>query len=380
MIQLNQTNIISIIILIIIYFSLRKHTKASHYSNRYFFSLLWLNVAVLSSDILITQFNGSATSLGRYVLLSALTIYFIVALSILVTWLFYVDHRINKRLKNIKSICVIFGPILIVHLVLLVLSINRGYFFYVDVNGFHQRGEMLIPLIVFNVSVFAFSMVYIIFNQKYIPISDFKALLFFPVPPILAVAVQLFEPQLRVLWPSMTLSILVIYIYIQSKITNTDSLTGVFNRREYEYQVYNIENNKNTKKTIGAILIDINNFKSINDDMSHQAGDKALIELGRILTKSVRKNDFIARIGGDEFCVIMQIEKEDKLFEIINRIEKNLADYNKKAVHDYCLSISMGYGIYHDKYYESMENFLHSLDRKMYEDKAKSKQNLSVSI
>jgi diguanylate cyclase (GGDEF)-like protein len=378
MIQFNQTNIISIVILIVIYFSFKKHTKASHYSNRFFFTLLWLNVFILASDTLIVLFNGNPSSLGRFILASSLSVYFLLALSILVMWLFYVDYHINRRLKNIKSISIIFGPLLIIHLVLLILSVNHGYFFFIDANGYHQRGGMLIPLIIVNVGVFVLSMLYIILHRNLVAKSDFKALLFFPIPLMIAVGVQFFEPQIRMLWPSMTLSILILYIYIQSKISNTDSLTGVFNRREYEYQVYNITNNKNMKKTIGAIMIDIDDFKSINDGISHQAGDKALIEVGKILTKSVRKNDFIARIGGDEFCVILEIEKDDKLFEIIKRIEKNIDDFNKKLSNEYHLSISMGYGIYNEKYYESIQKFFHTLDRKMYEDKSVTKQNKSV--
>ena len=84
--------------------------------------------------------------------------------------------------------------------------------------------------------------------------------------------------------------------------SNTDALTGIYNRRAFE-QICAEKSTKDTKLAI--ILIDLDNFKTINDTFGHSIGDKALKLLAKTLENTFRKNDFVCRIGGDEFAVIL---------------------------------------------------------------------------
>ncbi|MBQ7159365.1 MAG: GGDEF domain-containing protein [Treponema sp.] len=81
-----------------------------------------------------------------------------------------------------------------------------------------------------------------------------------------------------------------------------DALTGILNRRAFD-QV--CESSKEKKQKIALLLIDMDNFKYINDNYGHAGGDTALKELARILTETFREGDYIARIGGDEFAAIL---------------------------------------------------------------------------
>lgn len=79
-----------------------------------------------------------------------------------------------------------------------------------------------------------------------------------------------------------------------------DALTGVYNRAGYDY----IKNMINLKST-AMLLIDCDKFKTINDTMGHEIGDKILIKLAEALTSEFREEDYICRIGGDEFLIFM---------------------------------------------------------------------------
>lgn len=81
-----------------------------------------------------------------------------------------------------------------------------------------------------------------------------------------------------------------------------DALTGILNRRAFD-QI--CQNSAEKKQQIALLLVDMDNFKCINDNYGHAGGDIALQELSRILTETFRTDDYVARIGGDEFSVIM---------------------------------------------------------------------------
>ncbi|MBB5225545.1 GGDEF domain-containing protein [Treponema ruminis] len=81
-----------------------------------------------------------------------------------------------------------------------------------------------------------------------------------------------------------------------------DSLTGILNRRAFD-QICRSSSEK--KQQLALLLIDMDNFKYINDNYGHAGGDTALQELARILSETFRTDDYVARIGGDEFVVIL---------------------------------------------------------------------------
>ena len=104
-----------------------------------------------------------------------------------------------------------------------------------------------------------------------------------------------------------------------------DALTGILNRRAFD-QI--CRNSAEQKEKIAMLLIDMDNFKSINDTYGHSGGDIALKELARILTETFRSGDFVARIGGDEFAVILPgcpAEAGNTIIDKVSRINEELS-------------------------------------------------------
>lgn len=128
---------------------------------------------------------------------------------------------------------------------------------------------------------------------------------------------------------------------LQLKELNTiDPLTNLYNRR---YLNEKFESIRKDKKEVSFIMIDIDYFKLYNDNYGHINGDKALIEVSKII-KSVFKDDMVFRYGGEEFSVISYKTKE----ELIKDVEKLRAEiYNKNIKHEYSkvsdrITLSMG--------------------------------------
>lgn len=90
------------------------------------------------------------------------------------------------------------------------------------------------------------------------------------------------------------------------ELANTDESTGLYNKRRLMEQLdMEIARAKRYGEVFSCFMIDIDNFKSINDRFGHQAGDEVLRQAGSLLRRSLRKSDFIARYGGEEFTVIL---------------------------------------------------------------------------
>jgi Amt family ammonium transporter len=100
-----------------------------------------------------------------------------------------------------------------------------------------------------------------------------------------------------------------------------DSLTSLSNKRKFEKALDSlIKDNRKQKEENHLILADLNKFKAINDSYGHQCGDRVLSTVADILKKHVRGDDIVARIGGDEFAIILYNCDKENASRILNQL------------------------------------------------------------
>ncbi|WP_320172130.1 diguanylate cyclase [Maridesulfovibrio sp.] len=124
----------------------------------------------------------------------------------------------------------------------------------------------------------------------------------------------------------------------------TDPLTGVTNRRMFEYKLLEqIDSSVNEGSTFSVIIFDIDHFKTINDTHGHLVGDKGLLHLARNCEKVLRKNDVLARIGGDEFALILPDTDTETASRIGDRIRAEIKStpFGLNGA-EYLMTISVG--------------------------------------
>lgn len=120
-------------------------------------------------------------------------------------------------------------------------------------------------------------------------------------------------------------------------------------------------------------MVDIDRFKEINDKFGHGVGDEALKDAAGILRDTLRRDDFIARFGGDEFIVIIDVDNFKMLEDAVNRIKESVRRFNQVKDKPYDISFSMGYDIYKPFERLNYEEYLAHVDKLMYENKRVNK-------
>jgi diguanylate cyclase (GGDEF)-like protein len=155
----------------------------------------------------------------------------------------------------------------------------------------------------------------------------------------------------------------------------TDELTGLYNRRGFLFHGNKIfqESNKE-KRRMFLYFIDMDGLKIINDTLGHKAGDEAIQALSKILKQSFRLTDLIARMGGDEFAVIV-VDSHVSSDTVINRLQRKLEDFNNQGDYPYRLSASIGFEEYDPEKHMTIEEMVEMADKKMYHHNSKSRNN-----
>ncbi|WP_457748357.1 sensor domain-containing diguanylate cyclase [Sulfurimonas sp.] len=183
----------------------------------------------------------------------------------------------------------------------------------------------------------------------------------------------------------MLFSVYLVFLYQKSKNLNyklklqtvKDYMTGAYNRRyffEVAETLYLRAKRKRSK--LAVIMIDIDDFKIINDSYGHDNGDLAIIEVRKILEKNLRKYDLFARFGGEEFCILLDdISKED----VVNLFEKIRKDFEENEIMNaevrihYTVSFGIAYGMM-----GSLEKLIKIADEALYASKQNGKNQVTI--
>ncbi len=157
-----------------------------------------------------------------------------------------------------------------------------------------------------------------------------------------------------------------------------DVLTGLYNRTYFDKELKRLDTKR--QLPLSVIIGDINGLKLINDAFGHAEGNNLISEMAKILKKHTRKEDIVARTGGDEFCILLPQTDNEVARNILERIKKTCTEYKSKTDNAiYFTSISLGHATKTIET-ESFDNILQIAEDLMYKRKLLEQKSLHSSI
>lgn len=181
---------------------------------------------------------------------------------------------------------------------------------------------------------------------------------------------------------SMTyiISTLMYYVFRElnhaNHMASHDPLTNAYNRRCFINSLKAISENY----SFSVIMLDIDNFKSINDQWGHHIGDQVIVMVTRIIKKSIREEDVLGRLGGEEFGVIIKNNSKEYISSIAERIRKNIEDKCSEKLLSHGpkkITVSMGCFISTDNNLNPSE-ILVNADKALYQAKRTGKNKVVI--
>ena len=147
-------------------------------------------------------------------------------------------------------------------------------------------------------------------------------------------------------------------------LTITDTLTGISNRRYFDIRLEeDTLFSQKYKYSLSVIMLDIDHFKLVNDNHGHNIGDDVLVEYTKLIGSMLRKTDLFARIGGEEFIVLLSSVGQEEAQKLAQKIRKRIEGHKK------ILPITMSFGVTEYRSGEEVDDLLKRVDDALYEAK-----------
>ena len=267
-------------------------------------------------------------------------------------------NQFDEKAYNFMLIVTFIATILII-----INLLGTDIIFDISKENVYTRGPMNFILYIF-VFVYYIESIYTVHKAKYDSILvEFFPIYYFIIPCMIGTMIQGFFFGVSTIWLCVAIAFILVYIEIQISISFIDDLSGLYNRKYMNHYLNKLQNDK--PKHVYGFLMDINDFKTINDIYGHLKGDQAIIQFGKILQHSIDKDSVAIRMGGDEFVIFAILKSNEEALALKKRIEQNIRQFNTNSTEPFHLSFSIGIA----KYSGNIETFLSSMDDSMYEAK-----------
>ena len=327
--------------------------------------------AVIAGVVPKTKLTVTIANFSNYVLMTGATY----------MWLRYVlaYEHVKNRERGINKFAVLFPFLLTTIALAVIYAVDSELLFDSELN----------LTILFNIFLVTVPIIYIIAILTYTihmakaePNRENKMSHIyvgaFPFMVVVGGLVQtLFLPRTPVYCYSCVILMLILYLQAMEKQISVDPLTGLNNRGQlHRYILQEVNNRKDRRRTF-VVMLDVNDFKLINDTYGHAEGDRALILIAAALKKVTKESpipSFLGRYGGDEFVLILHPINEPELDAVIVGIREEILLKCREEKTPYTISLGAGY----DEYLggqDTIQSCMQRADYKLYLDKQYVKLN-----
>ena len=346
----------------------RKNRESLHVGDKIYDGMAIVNLLGALSETIAFLVDGKQFIGSRQINYVSNSICFIGTVSIGLLWCLYVELRIYRNYKRIfKKARFVMFPWVVEVIMVLCNLLGTGIMFKISEGNIYQRAAGTIVGYISLIIYFAYS-IYLVHQSKKQGMNlNFFPVIYFVGPCFAGVLIQFLFYGITSSW--VLVAVALIFVQMQSYAENLymDELSGLYNRRYLNAVL--TERKITIGKSLYGIMMDVNDFKYINDNFGHSMGDKAICTLGNILLRSIPDGGIAIRYAGDEFIVLLSGVDTERVLATMDEINHNLSQFNESKIEPFTLSVSMGYAEFGAG--DDTEAFLMHMDEKMYEEKRK---------
>lgn len=378
-------NVFALIVLLVLLidYSTRQAQTMLH-DQRLFRWMMITNIVLLVLDGATWLLNGQVFPGARALNLAVTAGYYSLTPVVSVLYLSFCDIKLGVPVALGRRYRRFYLIPLGINLLLSLWSVQSALLYRIGPDNVYSRGSLLALSFVLSYCLLPLAFVRLFRagarvrrtgqEGAYLPNrAGIRALLLFPMFPLVGGAILVFYNQVTVVWLTSVFALLIFYLNLQSIEISTDSLTGLFNRRQTDMYLRSLLQDAQRCQTLCLAVLDINNFKQINDQYGHMVGDHALKMMATVLHAVCGRSTFNSRYGGDEFVIVTKAGGRPRMAGLVEQINRKMAQALKAEQAPYPITISAGIAEWSPEY-QTFDRFFAAADMRLYESKASLKR------
>jgi diguanylate cyclase (GGDEF)-like protein len=356
-----------------ILFSLNSNLGSEHEVSQLKY-MIYSYIAMLVTDILWALIEDNLLYLPVFLNAAVNAVTLMAVSSGCYFWFRFIEDRTDFVLMNRPKIdAMVVYPLLFI-CALDILSIFTGWIFQINSEGHYQETELFWLQGFINYAYLLIPTAVTISRAVHAKTKqdreEFLIYVLYMIAPLIAGIYEDEFVHVPLLALNILMMILILFLRIQNLRISTDALTGLNNRRRLNTFLAEKLVKTTEESSFLIFIIDINNFKAINDQYGHIEGDHALQKFSEVLkVVAAEYFGFAARYGGDEFCLVMN-QRGHTCEEIMENIKQTLLEAQQDDKKKYTITVSIGAAMFNDPD-ETPEAALNQADQMLYEDKKK---------
>ncbi len=373
--QAVTANIVAVILLVSLLLSFPKKFRTEKDDMKVFYVMLLVNLFQCLVEPLTLILDGrifpGAVAITT-VLNSLLYIGNIVFASL---WATYADLRVGLSRRDFTFFNLLKFLPAVFMVMASIVNLFTPVFFRITEDNFYQR-TLNFPITYIITYFYLITGVVISYgfsprSQKYV----FLPAIVFLTPVFLASILQALVYGISALWVGAAIGLTSAYVALLDESQSVDALSGAYTRHHLNAALGQLASQGKTGaqmrgrggRLVAGIMLDVDNFKAINDRYGHLEGDEALRQVGKLLMSTVNPKGTVYRFAGDEFTIIMRVESQKDVQDMLERIDAAVRTHNVQSDRPYQLSFSAGYALYSPG--EPVADFVSRMDEAMYDNK-----------
>lgn len=343
------------------------------YSSRLLKTVIIMTSVILVIEILSWAWNEIDETYARILNYIFNMLFFMsgpVIVGIFSSYVDYMNFKDKKRLKRRWY----YMQLVIFFAVLTIINFFTPIVFSISPENVYAR-ESFMNVAFASVFLLILYMIFITFkNRHHLEKEVFFSVLVISLIPLIGGILQMIFYGLLIMWAFVGLAVVVAYIYTETVSNTKDYLTKLYTRLiMHEYLDRMLEINAE----ITLVLIDLDDFKDINDTYGHKEGDRVLVEFSNLLRQAVPEESMISRLGGDEFLVVIRSIGKKYLESFLIKLAEETAEHNRRQDKTE-IRYSIGFSKREKGSTESIDDLFVQCDKAMYKEKALHKASVTT--